>query len=81
MEPLLGQIELLPYTFVPERWLACQGQLLPINQYQALFSLLGISFGGDGHSTFGLPDLRDKAPLPGLTYCMAVEGMYPRRPF
>lgn len=81
MEPLLGQIELFPYNFAPEGWLACQGQLMPINKYQALYSLLGTQFGGDDRTTFALPDLQGKAPAPHLTYCMAVErAVYPRRP-
>ena len=77
MEPLLGQIELLPYPFVPTRWMACSGQLLPIAQNQALFSLLGTNFGGDGRTTFGLPNL--KAPAPNLQYCIAITGIYPSR--
>jgi microcystin-dependent protein len=83
MNPLLGQIELFPFNFTPEGWLACQGQLLPIRQNQALFSLLGNQFGGDSTTTFALPDLQGKAPAPYLTYCMAVDGsmaVYPRRP-
>jgi microcystin-dependent protein len=57
-EPFLGQIELFPYTFAPYSWVACQGQLLRIQQYTALFSLLGTNFGGDGVNTFGLPNLQ-----------------------
>jgi microcystin-dependent protein len=57
-EPFLGQIELFPYTFAPYSWVACQGQLLSIQQYTALFSLLGTNFGGNGTSTFGLPNLQ-----------------------
>jgi microcystin-dependent protein len=80
MEPLLGQIELFPYNFAPKGWLACTGQLLQINQNTALFSLLGTNFGGDGMTTFALPDLQGKAPLAGLTYYMAAtNGIYPGR--
>ena len=79
MEPLLGQIELLPYTFVPKGWRQCAGQLLPINQWQALFALLGTNFGGDGRTTFGLPNLQGKAPAPNLQYCIAVMGVFPNR--
>ncbi len=57
-EPFLGQITLFPYSFPPKNWADCQGQILPIAQYSALFSLLGVQFGGDGRSNFGLPNLQ-----------------------
>jgi len=79
MEPFLGQIELFPYTFTPARWMPCTGQLLNINQNTALFSLLGTTFGGDGKTTFALPNLQGKEPAPGLTFCIAVQGVYPSR--
>ena len=63
MEPLLGQLQLFPFHWAPRGWASCNGQLLPINQYTALFSLLGTNYGGDGRSTFGLPDLRGRAPI------------------
>ena len=66
MEPFLGQIGLFPYNFAPKGWMVCSGQVLPINQNQALFSLLGTNFGGDGRTTFGLPNLSGKAPAPSL---------------
>ncbi len=78
----LGQIELFPYTYVLKDWMACQGQLLQILEYKALYALLGDRFGGDNVTTFALPNLQDKAPLPGLTYCMLVEGgMFPPPPY
>ncbi len=72
MNQFLGQIALFPYNFAPLNWAFCQGQLLPISQYTALFSLLGVQFGGDGRTNFALPDLRGRAPIdqgqgPGLT--------------
>jgi microcystin-dependent protein len=79
MEPFLGMVALFPYTFVPSGWASCEGQLLPISQNAALFSLLGTTFGGNGQTTFALPDLRGKAPLDGLTYCIALQGIYPSR--
>lgn len=79
MEPFLGQILLLPYTYAPREWLRCEGQLLPIQQNEALYSLLGNQFGGDGMRTFALPDLRDKEPAPNLHFCIAVQGTYPMR--
>jgi microcystin-dependent protein len=62
-EPFLGQLALVPYNFAPVGWALCNGQLLPINQNQALFALLGTNFGGDGKSTFALPDLRGRVPI------------------
>ncbi len=59
-QPFLSQIEAFPYNFAPKGWAFCAGQLLPINQNQALFSLLGTTFGGDGRTTFALPDLRGR---------------------
>jgi len=77
MQPLLGQITLFPYNFAPQGWMSCAGQLLPINQNQALFSLLGTNFGGDGRTTFALPNL--PATDKGLQYCIAINGVYPTR--
>jgi microcystin-dependent protein len=79
MEPLLGQIELFPYGFAPRGWMACQGQLLPISENTALFSLFGVTFGGDGQSTFALPNMSGKEPLEGTAYYIAIEGIYPSR--
>jgi microcystin-dependent protein len=59
----LGQIEIFSFGFAPKGWAQCNGQLLPIQQNQALFSLLGTNFGGDGIRTFGLPDLRGRMPV------------------
>ena len=59
-EPYLGQIMWVPYNFAPKNWLACEGQILPIAQYTALFSLLGTTFGGNGTTNFALPDMRGK---------------------
>jgi microcystin-dependent protein len=62
-EPFLGQIILLPYNFAPRGWAFCHGQILPIAQNTALFSLLGTTYGGNGQTTFGLPDLRGRVAL------------------
>jgi microcystin-dependent protein len=62
-QPYLGQIEAFPYGFAPRNWQPCQGQLLPINQYQALFALLGTTYGGDGRTNFALPDLRGRVAM------------------
>ena len=62
-EPFLSEIRIFSFGFAPKGWALCNGQLLPINQNQALFSLLGTSFGGDGRVNFALPDFRGVAPL------------------
>ena len=61
--PYLAQVEIFSFNFAPKGWAQCNGQLLPINQNQALFSLLGTTYGGDGRTTFGLPDLRSRVPM------------------
>src|SRR3954464_10283943 len=62
-EPFLSEVRIMSFVFPPKGWALCDGQLLPINQNQALFSLLGTTFGGDGRVNFGLPDLRGRAPI------------------
>jgi microcystin-dependent protein len=62
-EPFLSEIRLMSYSFAPKGWALCEGQLLPINQNQGLFSLLGTTFGGDGRVNFALPDLRGRTPI------------------
>lgn len=71
MEPYIGEIRLMGFPFAPKGWAFCQGQLIAVRTNQALFSLLGTTYGGDGQNTFGLPDLRGRAMLsfgqgPGL---------------
>lgn len=72
IEPFVGQIAMVGFNFAPRGWAKCEGQLLPIYQHQALFSLLGTTYGGDGVTTFALPDYRGRVPMgdgngPGLT--------------
>jgi microcystin-dependent protein len=62
-EPFLAEIRIFGFNFAPRGWAMCDGQILPINQYQSLYSLLGTTYGGDGRTTFGLPDLRSRVPL------------------
>lgn len=62
-DPFLGQIIMFAGNFAPRNWALCQGQILPINQNQSLFSLLGTTYGGDGRTTFALPDLRGRAAI------------------
>lgn len=62
-EPFLSEIRIMSFNYAPRNWAQCNGQLLPINQNQALFSLLGTTFGGNGQTTFALPDLRGQVPI------------------
>lgn len=62
-EPFIGEIKIISWNFPPKGWAFCNGQLLPINQNQALFSILGTTYGGDGRQTFGLPNLQGRMPV------------------
>jgi microcystin-dependent protein len=62
-EPFLGEIKIISWNFPPKGWTFCNGQLMPINQNQALFSILGTTYGGDGMQTFGLPNLQGRSPF------------------
>ena len=62
-EPFLAEIGMVGFNFAPRGWSFCDGQLLPINQNQSLYSLLGTTYGGDGRTTFALPDLRGRTPI------------------
>lgn len=62
-EPFISEIRILSFAYAPRGWALCNGQLLPINQNQALFSLLGTTYGGDGRVNFALPDLRGRSPV------------------
>jgi microcystin-dependent protein len=71
-DPFVAEIRIYPFNFAPKGWAFCNGQLLPLSQNTALFSLLGTTYGGDGKSTFALPDLQGRAPMhpgqgPGLS--------------
>ena len=74
-EPFLSEIRLMSFVFAPKSWALCNGQLLPINQNQALFSLLGTTFGGDGRVNFALPDLRGRTPIHvGSSHTLGERG-------
>lgn len=62
-EPFLGELKLVSFNFAPKGWALCNGQFLPINQNQPLFALLGTMYGGNGQTTFALPDLRGRVPM------------------
>src|SRR6266704_5398254 len=71
-DPFVAEIRIFPFNFAPKGWAFCNGQLLPLSQNTALFSLLGTTYGGDGKSTFALPNLQGSVPIhqgqgPGLT--------------
>jgi microcystin-dependent protein len=71
-DPFVAEIRIFPFNFAPKGWAWCNGQLMPLSQNTALFSLLGTTYGGDGKSTFALPDLEGRAPMhpgqgPGLS--------------
>jgi len=80
MDPSIGEIKIFAGNFAPRAWAYCDGQLLPISQYNALFSILGTTYGGDGRTTFGLPDLRGRTAIgprtgPGLSaYKLGQRG-------
>lgn len=73
--PFLGEIKMVSFNFPPKGWAFCNGQFLPINQNQALFSLMGTMYGGNGQTTFALPDLRGRAPMHvGSGYAQGQAG-------
>jgi len=87
MDPTIGQIQLFAFGFVPTGWALCNGQTLPITGNEALYSLLSITYGGDGKTTFGLPNLNGANGQPRaslrtdafMQYYIATEGLYPAR--
>lgn len=88
MEGMLGEIRMFAANWAPRGWMRCDGQLLPIGQWTALFSILGTSYGGDGRTTFALPNLPDVDPgaapsaaptAQPVNYIICVQGLYPAR--
>lgn len=78
-DPFIGEVRLFAFQFAPSGWAPCQGQLLPISQYTALYSLLGNVFGGDGQTDFALPNYSELVQA-GLQYCISLEGGLPQAP-
>src|SRR5512147_755991 len=72
--PYLAEIRIMSFNFAPRGWALCNGQLLPINQNQALFSLLGTTYGGDGRVNFALPDLRSRVPIHFGNHTLGERG-------
>ena len=79
MDSFIGQIQLFAFNFVPLGWMLCDGKTLPISQYQAVFALLGTTYGGNGQTNFALPNLVGKEPITGSSYCICVNGIFPSR--
>ena len=79
-QPYIGEIRIFAGNFAPSGWMFCEGQLLPISEYETLFNLIGTTYGGDGQTTFGLPDLRGRVPVhmgtgtDGITYTLSETG-------
>ena len=74
-QPYVGEIRMFAGNFAPAGWMFCEGQLLPISENETLFQLIGTTYGGDGESTFGLPDLRGRIPLhQGNGFILAETG-------
>lgn len=74
-QPYVGEIRMFAGNFAPAGWMFCEGQLLPISEYETLFNLIGTTYGGDGQSTFALPDLRGRIPIHfGNGFTLAETG-------
>lgn len=85
METYLGTIKLFPYNYAPTGWMLCNGSAISINNYQALYSLIGLKYGGNGSTTFQIPNMTNAAPISpnatvqAMAYYIAVIGLYPSR--
>jgi microcystin-dependent protein len=83
-DPLIGEIRMFAGSYEPRGWAMCDGRLLSISRHSALFSVVGTAYGGDGMTTFALPDLRERVPSsthegPGPSFIIALEGNFPAR--
>ncbi len=83
MDAYIGEIRYFAFGFAPRGFVPCHGQLLSLYQFQALFALIGTTYGGDGRTTFAIPDLRGKSPLDRDSseshQCICVSGIFPSR--
>ncbi len=77
MNPFIGTIDLFPFSYSPRGWAECNGQTLSIQEHEALYTLIGKTFGQDSETTFNLPKI--EPPVKGMRYCIALEGIYPPR--
>jgi|WetSurMetagenome_2_1015567.scaffolds.fasta_scaffold09447_3 microcystin-dependent protein len=78
-ELFIGSILLLPYTFAPQGTLPCDGRMLQIVEYSPLFALIGNTYGGNGTTTFALPNMLGLEPSPNMNYCIVTDGIFPTR--
>ncbi len=79
-EPFIGEISMFAGSFSPRNFAFCEGQILSISQHSSLFSLLGTTYGGDGRTTFALPNLKEQEKsLNGVRYIISLKGIYPSR--
>ena len=78
MEPFVGQIEIFAFGFAPQGWMVCNGQLLSIQEFHMLFQLIGATYGGNGQSTFALPNIPPVVPN-GPAYYISVYGQMPKK--
>lgn len=79
MDYYIGSILLLPYTFAPMGTMLCDGRTLNVAAYQPLFALIGATYGGNGSTTFCIPNMLGQEPQPGLNYYIVTEGIFPAR--
>jgi microcystin-dependent protein len=79
MDPFLGQIQLFAFGYAPQGWMLCDGAQLQITQNTALYSLIGTTYGGNGSSYFNIPNLINASPVKGMSFYIAVQGLYPQR--
>ena len=81
MDAFIGSMSLVAFNFAPQGWMFCQGQILPISQYTALFALIGTTYGGDGTTNFKLPNLTGPTDASGATlnWMIAIVGIFPPR--
>ncbi len=79
MDEFIGTIKLFAFGFIPRDWAVCNGATLNPREYQALYSLIGNTYGGDGINAFAVPDLQGKEPVKGMRYCICLNGIYPPR--
>ncbi len=77
--PIMGMIKLFPFSYIPRGWAVCNGATINVQTNAALFTLLGVQFGGNGSTTFCLPNLTGSEPVPNTVFCIATEGIYPER--
>lgn len=79
MDYYIGDIQLFPYISAPQNFIECRGQAIPINSYEALFSVIGSTYGGDV-TNFCVPNLIGTEPAPLLRYYICTQGLYPQKP-